>query len=129
MTITRKRFLQSMSGGTVVLLFQACGGGGYSGSSTGGGYGNPMPQGGCGASGTQIADNHSHQLVIPSADLTSTTSKSYSIMGGAMHDHTVNFTAAQLAQLMAGQAVGVTSTTTDVSPFGPHSHVVTASCP
>src|SRR5947208_1914370 len=98
MTITRKRFLQSMSSGTVVLLFQACGGGGYSGSSTaGGGYGNPMPAQGCGASGTQIADNHGHQLVIPSADLDSTTSKVYSIMGTAMHDHMVTFSAAQLA--------------------------------
>ena len=128
MTITRKRFLQSMSGGTVVLLFQACGGGGYSGSSASGGYGNPMPQG-CGASGTQIADNHGHQLVVPSADLDSTTNKVYSIMGTASHDHMVTLTAAQLAQLKAGQSVIATSTTTDAAPFGPHSHVVTASCP
>ena len=128
MTITRKRFLQSMSSGTVVLLFQACGGGGYSGSSAAGGYGNPMPLG-CGASGTQIADNHGHQLVVPSADLDSTTSKVYSIMGTATHDHMVTLSAAQLAQLKAGQSVIVTSTVTDVTPFGPHSHVVTASCP
>ena len=127
MTITRKRFLQSMSGGTVVLLFQACGGGGYSGSSSSG-YGNPMPQG-CGASGTLIADNHGHELTIPTVDLSSTTSKVYSIVGTATHNHTVTLTAAQLAQLKAGQSVTVTSTTTDAPPFGPHSHVVTASCP
>ena len=32
MSITRKRFLGSVAGGTVVLLFQACGGGGSSGT-------------------------------------------------------------------------------------------------
>ena len=49
MNMTRQRFLGSMASGTVVLLFQACGGGSsYSGNTAAGGmYGNPMPTAGC----------------------------------------------------------------------------------
>ena len=49
--------------------------------------------------------------------------KTYSIMAGAGHDHTVTFTPAQLVQLKAGAAVAVTSTIA----VG-HDHVVTATC-
>lgn len=119
MNITRKRFLGAMGTGTVVLWLQGCGGGG-------GGYGDddndPPPQS-CGASGTSIAGNHGHSLTIPEADLSSSTAKTYSIQGSAGHDHTVTFTAAQLASLKAGQSVVVTSTTTQS-----HMHSVTADC-
>ena len=130
MSMTRKRFLGSVAGGTVVLLFQACGGGGSSGgtSMAGGGYGNPMPATGCGSSGTQISGNHGHELTIATADLDSTTAKTYSIMGAATHDHMVTLTAAQLAALKAGQVVTVTSTVTDAPTFGSHSHNLTVSC-
>jgi hypothetical protein len=130
MNITRKRFLQSMSGGTVVLLIQACGGNGISEASAllGGGTGNPEPTTSCGASGAEISDNHGHVLTIPSADLTSSSDRSYSILGSATHDHTVTLTAAQLATLNAGQVVTVTSTTTDAAPFGAHAHNLTVSC-
>ena len=130
MSITRKQVLQSMTGGTVMLLIQACGGGGSSGTTTaiGGAYGNPMPTTGCGASGAEISNNHGHLLSIPSTDLSSTTDKSYSIMGTATHDHTVTLTAAQLAALKAGQVVTVTSTVTDAPVYGSHSHNLTISC-
>ena len=123
MSMTRKRFLGSVAGGTVVLLFQACGGGGTSYMG-----GNPPPASTCGASGTQISGNHGHALTIASADLDSMTDKVYSIMGTAAHDHMVTLTAAQLAQLKAGQTVTVTSTATDAVGIGLHSHNLAVSC-
>jgi hypothetical protein len=118
MTITRKGFLGAAAGGTVLLLLQSCGGGG-------GDDDDDDPPGGqsCGASGAAIAGNHGHTLVIPSADLTSTTNVTYSITGTADHGHSVTFTPAQLTALGAGQSVMVTSTTNLA-----HDHVVTASC-
>jgi hypothetical protein len=131
MSMTRKRFLESMSGGTAVLLLQSCGGGGYGGSGSGGmGYGGgmPMPASSCGSSGTQISGNHGHLLTVASADLDSMTAKLYGIMAMATHDHTVTLTVAQLTQLKAGQSVTVTSSPTDAPPFGLHSHDVIVSC-
>ena len=129
MSITRKRFLQSMTGGTVVLLIQACGGDGTAALALfGGGPANPTPTTGCGASDAEISNNHGHLLTIPSADLDSTSDMSYSIMGSATHDHTVTLTVAQLAALKAGQVVTATSTVTDAAPFGSHSHDLTVSC-
>ena len=122
MTITRKQFVGGATASYALLLLQiqGCGGGG---SSYSGPAAPPQPANNCGASGTQIAGNHDHILVIPSADLDSMVSKTYSIMGGAGHDHTVTFTPAQLVQLKAGAAVAVTSTMA-LS----HDHVVTANC-
>jgi hypothetical protein len=120
MDMTRKRFLGTLGTGTVVLWLQACGGGGG-----GGGYGTGGGGGGgglsCGAS--SISSNHGHSLAIDEADLTSTTAKTYSIMGTAGHDHTVTFSPDQLAQLKAGQSVVVES-----SVGASHSHSVTAHC-
>lgn len=122
MSLTRKRFLQSLGSGTVVLLFQACGGGG--------GYGGvgAAPASTCGSSGAQISGNHGHSLTIARADLDSMTDKVYSIMGAAQHDHTVTLTSAQLTQLKAGQSVTVTSTVANPPVIGPHSHDVTVTC-
>ena len=119
MTITRKQFVGGATASYALLLLQiqGCGGGG---SSYSGPAAPPQPANNC---GTQIAGNHDHILVIPSADLDSMVSKTYSIMGGAGHDHTVTFTPAQLVQLKAGAAVAVTSTIA----VG-HDHVVTATC-
>lgn len=117
MNITRKRFLGAVGTGTVVLWLQGCGGGG------GGGYGDDDDPQSCGASGTSIASNHGHSLTIAEADLSSSTDKTYSIQGSAGHDHTVTFTAAQLASLKAGQSVMVNSTTAQS-----HMHAVTARC-
>src|SRR5262245_8005334 len=81
MSITRKQFLGSVTGGTVTLLIQACGGGGSTafitlfggGTNDGGTDGNPEPASACGSSGSQITGNHGHLLTVPTADLTSTT--------------------------------------------------------
>ena len=134
MSITRKQFLESVTGGTVMLLVQACGGGGSSsGSSTGstmvgGAYGNPAPASGCGSSGTLITGNHGHVLTVPTADLTSTTPKTYSIMGSATHDHSLTLSPADLAQIKNGGTVTIVSSVTDAPGFGSHSHGVTVSC-
>ena len=70
-----------------------------------------------------IAGNHGHVLSIPAADLNATVDMTYGIQGSADHNHTVTFTPAQLAQLKAGTAVTVTSTT-NLS----HSHDVGTRC-
>jgi hypothetical protein len=62
-------------------------------------------------------------LAIPVADLSSTVDKTYDIQGSADHTHSVTFTAAQLAQLKAGTAVIVTSSTTLA-----HSHAINELC-
>jgi len=120
MAITRKQFVGGATASYALLLLQGCGGGG---SSYSGPVAPPQPANTCGASGAQIAGNHDHTLSIPSADLDSMVDKTYSIMGGAGHNHSVTFTPAQLVQLKAGAAVAVTSTIA----LG-HDHVVTATC-
>lgn len=121
MAITRKVFLVQLllpAGGAGWVL-AGCGGGG--GGNDGGG--SPVPSSGqCSA---VIAGNHGHVLVVPRADLDSTTDRSYDIQGSAVHTHMVTFTAAQLAMLKAGQSVAATST-----PFSGdgHTHMVTESC-
>jgi hypothetical protein len=120
MSITRKQFVGGAAAGTVLLLFQGCGGGG---SSSGNPAPAPAPSGACGASGAAIAGNHGHSFTIPSADLDSMVDKSYSIAGTAGHDHTVVLTPANMVQLKANQTVTVTS-----SSGAGHDHVVTVSC-
>jgi hypothetical protein len=131
MSITRKQFLGSITGGTVALLIQACGGGGSSsaGSATvSGAYGGNPASAGCGSSGTQITGNHGHVLTVLIADLDSATAKTYSIMGSATHDHTVTLTPADLAQIKSGGTVTVVSSVTDAPILGSHSHGLTVSC-
>ena len=118
MEMSRKRFVETMVGGSALLLFHGCGGGGgYNGGTP-----NPTPTSGC---APNIADNHPqpHVLTIPLSDLDSTTAKTYDIQGNADHSHNVTFSAAQLAQLKAGTMVSVTSTMT----FS-HTHVVSVTC-
>ena len=127
--VTRKEFLVQvvqLASGAVLLTLGGCGGGG--------GYGaspapppspspSPSPGQNCGSTGTAIVGNHGHVLSIPAADLNATVDMTYSIQGSADHNHTVTFTPAQLAQLKAGTAVTVTSTT-NLS----HSHDVGTRC-
>lgn len=117
-TVTRKKFLGDLAGGTVVLLLGGCGGGGSYGGGTP--MSSPPPAGGCGA---DIAGNHGHVLAIPQADLDSTTAKTYNIQGTADHNHTVTFSAADLADLKAGRMVTVQSSTTLA-----HSHTIVEAC-
>ena len=135
MTITRKEFLGAAAGGTVLLLLQSCGGGSdYSAPPPDEAAPPapvpapapappPPPAQDCGANGAAIAGNHGHMLTIPSADLDSTSDRSYDITGTANHAHSVTFTPAQLQALKAGQSVMVTSSTDSA-----HEHLITATC-
>lgn len=133
MTLSRQSFCRGLAAGSVLVWLPGCGGGGGSagtsplgGGNSGGGSGGgniPPPLDSCGATGPQIAGNHGHVLVIPPADLDSTTPKTYSIASTAGHDHIVILSAAQLAQLKAKQSVTVQSSTTDA-----HDHSVTVQC-
>jgi hypothetical protein len=135
MSITRKHFLGSVTGGTVTLLIQACGGGGstaftalFGGGNDGGTNGDQGPASSCGSSDSQISGNHGHLLTVPTADLTSTIAMTYSIMGSATHDHSLTLSPSDLAQLNSGGTVTEVSSVTDAAPFGPHSHGVTVTC-
>src|SRR5262245_10934081 len=100
MDMSRKSFVETLAGGSALLLVGSCGGGGYSSSGT-------TQTSSCGAT---IAANHGHALTVPVADLDSPTAKTYDIMGSnTTHTHTVTFSPAQLQQLKAGNVVTVTS--------------------
>ncbi len=137
MSITRKQFLGSVTGGTVTLLIQACGGGAalpeglvlLGGGTNGDGTNdNPEPVSTCGSSGSEITGNHGHLLTVPTPDLTSTTAITYGIIGSATHDHSLTLSPDDLAQLNSGGAVTVVSSVTDAPTFGSHSHGVTVTC-
>ena len=135
MSITRKQFLGSVTGGTVTLLIQACGGGGETaflaliGAGTNDdGTDDPEPASTCGSSGIEITDNHGHLLTVPTIDLTSFTAMTYRIVGSATHDHFLTLSPDDLAQLNAGGTVTVVSSVTDAPTFGLHSHGVTVTC-
>jgi len=129
MSMTRKQFLHGAAGGMVTLLVQACGGGGgYGGGSTSGtSAGNTYSMiTACGP--ITIASNHGHTITISTADLDSTSSRTYSIAGTANHDHTITLSPAQLGMLKAGDQVIVISTVTDAAPYGAHGHDVAITC-
>ena len=136
MSITRKQFLGSVTGGTVTLLIQACGGGGdaafialFGGGTTGDDTNDdPEPTSTCGSSGSEITDNHGHLLTVPTAELLSLTAMTYSIMGSATHNHLLTLSPDDLAQLNSGGTVMVASSLTDAPTFGLHSHGVTVTC-
>lgn len=114
--ITRKAFLHQLAGGGMALGLAACGGG----------TDPPVVESTCG--GNDITANHGHTLTVPRADLDSTTPRTYSIGGAAVHDHLVTISVAQFAQLRAGQAVVVTSTEALFQGLTPHAHDVTVRC-
>jgi hypothetical protein len=114
--ITRKMFLIQLASGGWALAAGGCGGGGDDAAVPA-----SAPAGaGCAAT---IAANHGHVLTIAAADLSSLVDKTYDIQGSADHTHSVTFTAAQLAQLKAGNPVSVTTTMT----LG-HDHVISELC-
>lgn len=76
-----------------------------------------------GATASAISANHGHTLVVPTADVAATTTKTYSIKGTASHNHDVTLTPDHFSQLAAGATISVTSTT-----IGGHSHVVKVIC-
>ena len=109
--------LAALAGVSITI---GCGGGGYSPTS-GGGSGS----GGTGGTGTgdkvgSISANHGHSAVITAARLSAGGDLSLDIHGQADHPHTVDFGAAELSSVAAGQKVSKESST-DQS----HSHTVT----
>jgi hypothetical protein len=125
MDISRKQFCAALGGSTVLLMLQvACGGGGsYAGMAA-----PAAAPAGCGASGSMIALNHGHTLVVPQADLDSMVAMTYTFQGTVDHTHSVTFTPANLQTLKTGGTVTVTSTTSTSMTYGTHNHTVTASC-
>lgn len=120
--ITRKVFLSQLAGGGFALVLGGCGGGGGDSSETASADPAPGPDPtGCG--NFSFSANHGHLLWIPAADLDSTLDKSYDVQGTSSHTHLVTLSAAQLAQLKAGQAIQVT-TSLDAS----HTHDVSGGC-
>jgi hypothetical protein len=111
MTMTRKEFLKG-TGAVVAVALAGCGGGG--------GGGNPPTD--C---GTTIELNHGHVLTVAKADATAGVDKTYHIQGSATHDHTVTLTAAQFADLAAGNEVTITSS---VDAAATHDHNITVNC-
>jgi hypothetical protein len=78
---------------------------------------NPNPSGDAAGS---ISGNHGHTAVITSAQLTAANAVQLNITGSATHPHTVEVTAAEVAQVAARQRVSKTSSTDDG-----HTHTVT----
>jgi hypothetical protein len=136
MNITRKQFLGFVTGATLTLLMQACGGGGETafialfggGTNDDGTNDNPEPASTCGSSGSEITGNHGHLLTVPTTDLTSFGAITYSIVGSATHDHLLILSPDDLAQLNSGGTVTVVSSVTDAPAFGSHLHGVTVTC-
>ena len=120
--VTRTEFLAQLTSAGWILFLAGCGGGGdYAAPAPAPPPPGPGPAVTCSA--TQISNNHGHSLSIPAADLDSAVAMSYNIQGAGDHSHQVTFSAAQLAQLKAGQTVTVASTTTAA-----HSHDVSGAC-
>jgi hypothetical protein len=119
---SRRLVLESLS---VAVVLSGCGGGGDDTPAPAPAPTPPSPSPpsaqSCGA--TVIVSNHGHSLTIPTADLDSTTDKTYDIQGQSTHNHTVTLTPAQLAQIKAGTAV-----TLDSSLGASHTHAVTLNC-
>ena len=129
MSTTRRQFLHGTAGGMVTLLVHGCGGGGgYAGGGAAGTSAGGMASMITACGPITITSNHGHTITISTADLDSTSSRTYSIAGTANHDHTITLSPTQLAQLKAGDQVVVTSTVTDAVPYGPHSHDVAINC-
>ena len=132
--ITRKEFCTRLAGGSVVLLFQACGGGGSDYVATPAPAPvptptpAPSPSPGLSSCNDTIAANHGHLLTIAVTDLDSLAGKIYDIQGSAAHTHTVTLTVANLQALKAGTTVQVNSSNSPVGPAGAHDHVVSALC-
>lgn len=125
--MTRKQFLRGAVGCAAatfgLTLLGACGG-----------SGGPAPHpdafagpssSGCLANGTTvtIGANHGHVLVVAKADVMAGADRTYHIQGTATHDHTVELTAAQFADLQQNQAI-MTTSSTDLA----HEHPIMVAC-
>ena len=77
----------------------------------------------CGSVSGTISINHGHALVVPLADVAAGADRTYDIMGGSVHTHSVTITGAQFAMLATGAEITVTSTAASA-----HMHDVAVSC-
>lgn len=79
----------------------------------------------CLANGTSanISSNHGHSLNVSKEDVEAGIQKSYSIEGGAGHDHQVTITSSHFSSLKNNQSIQADSTS-----GGGHSHSITVSC-
>ena len=118
---TRRMLLGQMTGGFVLIL-GGCGGGGGGGD----GQAATAPATSATCMNFNFSANHGHTLSIPVADLDSTSSKTYDVQGTAPHNHKVTLTAAQLAQLKAGQAIAVVTSRIDFDDQ--HFHDMSGRC-
>jgi hypothetical protein len=109
--------LAALSGVTITIT--ACGGGGGGGSSPTA-PSNPTPSLGPGDKAGSVGSNHGHIAVITAAHLTAAAAVTLDIRGEADHPHTVNLTAAEVAQIAANQRISKVSSV-EVA----HSHNVT----
>ena len=71
-----------------------------------------------------IASNHGHLMTVTAAEAKAAAGKTYNIMGGAPHDHTVMLTANDFQTLEKGATVYAQSS---VQGDG-HSHSITVIC-
>lgn len=76
-----------------------------------------------GARAIAISGNHGHSLLVPAADFTDGTDKTYDVHGAATHSHFVTLSLAQRNTLRSGTKVTVVSTTSEF-----HNHDVTIAC-
>lgn len=109
--------------GALPLLMSACGGSDDSPPAPPPAPTPPPPPVALSCGATAVSANHGHALMIPAADVDSTVAKTYSILGTAGHDHTIDLTPAQLAQIKGKMSVAINSSVTNG-----HFHAVTVNC-
>ncbi len=131
MNRSRRLFVANTAGSAVALALGGCGGDDYTTPAPAPAPAPtpaPPPPATLSCGATAISANHGHVLLIPAADVDSTISITYNIVGAAGHDHSVTLTAAQLAQIKAKSAVTVMSTSGFDLFFPLHTHSVTVNC-
>jgi|MudIll2142460700_1097286.scaffolds.fasta_scaffold282739_2 hypothetical protein len=103
----------ALLGGATITLY-GCGGGGSSYSSPVA-PSTPAPSSGTGGAGEamgSISSNHGHAAVITGAQLTAGNGLRLDIRGQADHSHSVDLSAAQVAQVRGSTRVSIDSTDT-----------------
>ena len=120
MTMTRNEFLRSVIGvgvgATAAAVLVGCGG--DDGGSTAADDQPAM----CTTPTASISANHGHSMTVSLADVEAGVEKTYAITGSSSHTHNVTISGAQMGQLMNGQTLNLTSTSSG------HTHTVTVQC-
>jgi hypothetical protein len=112
MEMTRKQFLLAVAGAVGAGFVMACGGDEESDE--------PCTNG----VAVTFTDQHGHTINILKSDIDAGVNKTYTTAGTADHTHSVTLTGAQLASLLTGVQVMVTSG----SGGDGHTHVIRANC-